>query len=311
MALRRNQFAHPRLAIGSARIFLKRGLLPGLILAWFILLIYLPYFRISNVSYQGLKIIKQTEIEQVVNDNFLRKHSWWPSNNFFLVTEGDIATFLQKKFLLNNIVVKKVFPNNLTIQLEEKISSIIYCDGRQYFLLDQQGTVMRVLKMVDSDEISSILVAANKAVAATPTTTVPTGPSSPIAPSVSGELLLTINHPNYFSLKKEFGDYPVVYDLRQGSTTTVIGSDALRPELVKGIMAIYQGLRQTQLGIANYFIIDRIMSGVTVKLNEPWKVVIDPDHDLPKQFNDIKLVLKSNQPAEYIDVRFGDRVYWK
>jgi len=269
----------------------------------------LPYFKIKKITYSGLKIVKQEEIERIINQNFLTRKKLLPANNYFLVSTNKIAEHLKDVFSLNTVQVKKIFPGVLSVEVEEKISTIIYDNGHQYFLLDQNGTAIKYLRDVGEKEFT--LNRAHQAQVAglkTTTSSVALAASSTLPTATS---TAWIHLPSYASLKREFGDYPVVYDLAGPTTTAERQTNILKPEMIQGIIDIYNALPKGKLALANYFTVDNPGAGVVVHTNQAWKVFIQPLEDIVPQMANLKIVVSNNRPNEYIDVRFGERVYWK
>ncbi len=290
-------------------ISFKRIALPALLMAWLSLVIYLPYFRITKITYSGLKIIKQTELGDMINQNFLERKKIWPANNYFLLNSGAIAAYLQNTFSLNAVQVKKIFPHTLQVELQEKISTVIYDNGHKYFLLDQNGTAIKYLRAVGEKEFVLKQNTAPRLVAGFKTTATSTAAISTVEITTTTNSLTHL--PDYGALKKEFGDYPIIYDLVGPTTTAEKQTGVLKPEMIKGIIDIYNNISRGGVALVNYFTIDNPGTGVTVYTNQPWKVFIQPLEDIEAQLNNLKIVLNSNYSSEYVDVRFGERVYWK
>ena len=58
-------------------------------------------------------------------------------------------------------------------------------------------------------------------------------------------------------------------------------------------------------------IIDNIGSGVTVITSNTWDVKINPENDIQSQLAKLKIILKENKIQLYVDLRYGERVFWK
>lgn len=291
----------------TKKISFKKIILPALLAIWFGIVIYLPYFRITKITYQGLKIIKPGEIENIINQQFLQKRKIWPTNNYFLTRESTIAKTLQEAFLLNSVEVKKIFPSTLAVTLQEKISSAIYDDGHRYFLLDQNGTIIKYLESSTSSEFALTQNQNNTAIQ-----------NKPVAISVATTALSTtttttspafVHIPRYAALEKSYGRYPIIYNINNNAVDEKAA--VLPGTITRGIIELFNRLERGRLATMHYATINDPAAGVTVITNKPWKLLIQPTNDITAQLENAKIILRDNKPTEYIDLRFGERVFWK
>lgn len=278
----------------------------GIIIVWISLMLYLPYFRITEVTITGLKIIKPAEINTLIQNQFLSSGKIWPKNNYFLVRESAIANALQKKFALNTITVTKIFPHTITISLEEKVSSAIYDNGSTYWLIDKGGTAIQYLRDVTSTEFVASETPG-------PTSTQPTvaslSSSSTFAEASSTIKILT-HVPDFNELQRDYGKYPLIYDTR---TIPIIARQAniLSPTVIQGIIDFFNGLQEGVVAQVEYMTMGDPEAGVTVITDRPWKILFQPTDSISTQLENLQIVLRDNHPTQYVDVRFGERIYWK
>lgn len=294
-------------------VFIRRSILPGILAVWAGLLIYLPYFRITKINYSGLQIIKPSEMEQTIKQDYLKTSYLWPANNYFFVNGRSLANVLQKKFSLNEILVTKVFPDTLNIDIEEKVSSVIYDDGKDYFLLDQEGQAIRELRPVNANEYAIEKVSAAAAsssagvvLAATSSTARRVGIGAAVSTTVE-----LVHIPDYNGLKTSYGDFPIVYG---ASATSSAGKQPylVKPSIIQGLITAYKIIRRAGLGWVNYFALDDPPeAGVTIHTNQPWQINLQAEASIDQQISNVETILRSGRPSSYIDVRFGQRVFWK
>ena len=119
------------------------------VLGIILLLTFAQVFRITSIQFEGLQRIKYLEARNAV-EGVLNYHRFLlcSGNNYFLLNLSEVEDILKEKFSLNDITIKKVFPNKLVVELEEKISTIIYDNGVEYSYLDIEGRTVEILKKV-------------------------------------------------------------------------------------------------------------------------------------------------------------------
>lgn len=278
---------------------IKTIVLAILLAAWLVCLVYIPYFKVNKINYSGLNLTTKDELDQFIYDNFLNKKSILPLNNYFFINTEKMAGELNKKFAFETAAITKVFPNQINVAVKEKTSSVIYDNGKKYFLLDSAGTVTKFLKDVEpyevlqksaTDTVISLLTMSSS------TTTLNTS---------------TFEHiPDYKKLNKLFGNYPLIYDKR-GLDVDINQEHVLPTSHIEAVMIWFKDIgEQGGVGV-KFFTLDDTYSGIAVKTTNPWQILFQPTNNSEDQINVFKQILPTIKPQQYIDLRFGKKVYWK
>lgn len=281
-------------------------LLMLIFLIWLATMFFLPYFRITKLQIQGLKIIKESEIQNFVNNNFLiPKYNWWPKNNYFIINKDTIAEQLKNNFAVENIVVKKIFPNQIDIAITEKTTSVIYDNGQEYILLDEEGRFVKTLKTIAKNEFLYQPTTTNteKNTSSTSSTIV----MANIETNNSTSTPTKAHQPDFTTIKKEMGSFPIIYDHR-------IGSEArknLEKEVVTAALTWKKMLEQGKVGELHYFVLENLAAGLKIKTSNVWDILININGNHENAYQNLETVTKTNEPTDYIDLRYGERVYWK
>lgn len=265
----------------------------GLIfVGWLAIMIYLPYFRISKTSFAGLKTIKQAKIETFINSE-LNQHQYLPFANYFLISTNNLERKLKDSFPLRSIVITKIFPNELKIIVEEKISSIVYDSGKFYYLLDENGSVMEILGPVDVQSYVNQYIATSTASSTAISTTT-----------------VAIHTPEYQKIITNFGDHPILFD-KLAPEKIELGQTVLSKDIISATINASEEVEKRGIGKLKYFIMDSQTSGLRVITDKKFEILLSFFSPAAEQFANAETILRSNHPNEYIDVRFGERVFWK
>ena len=288
--------------------FSKQGItfLILIFLVWLNTMIFLPYFRVTKMQIQGLNIIKESEIRDFVNNNFLiPKYNWWPRNNYFILNKDTVAEQLKKNFAIESITVKKVFPNQVDLVITEKTTSVIYDNGREYILLDEEGRFVKILKPINENEFYTEAMVTNtdNNTSSTSSTVVTMNVQENIQPSTT----IKIHQPNFLEIKKEMGSFPIVYDHRIGCEE----KNSLEKEVVVAALTWKKMLEQGKVGELHYFVLENLAAGLNIKTSNPWNILININGNHENAYNNLEAVVRNSKPTEYIDLRYGERVYWK
>ena len=118
-----------------------------------------------------------------------------------------------------------------------------------------------------------------------------------------------VHTPNFSLLKGKYGDFPILVDERgfaMASDTSLVSR-----EFIKGLIEITNATKNDPSLRVNFFTTQDPVAGVFAIISKPWKIRYLPTGDVGGQLNSLKIILQNNKPAEYVDVRFGQRIYWK
>lgn len=287
-----NPFKKEKVEKKSLSLKVKLIIFLILIVTWVGLMIYIPFFKITNIEISGLQNVKKSELTSYINTTFLKNNILFPKNNYFLVNVGKMNQELLNDFPIREVNIIKIFPNRISLEVKEKISSLIYSNESQYYLMDNNGSLIKYLTDVKDDEFYVITLSTS------------TTSTTNIAPTT------TIYIPNYEKIKKEYGTYPILYDKRKKEIK--LKTNNLIPiTYIDNIVQFNEEFKKWERGDVKYYTIENIGSGVNVITSNTWDIKINPENDIQTQLDNLKIILKENKVQLYIDVRYGDRVFWK
>jgi cell division septal protein FtsQ len=265
----------------------------ALFMVWFGLLLYLPYFRVTTYNFSGLQIVKQEELEAYLNTSFKKTFSFLPpKDNYFLINIADLEKEIKQKYGLNSVQITKTFPNELIFTVQEKATAAIYDNGKQYFLLDKDGTIIKFIKNTPEGDFVE-----------------KSTDDLPVFSITSSTIPQSEHIPDSNTLHKEIGSFPIIYD--KDATSTHEGDTHILPAAVIKSLSDWQAALEKQ-GIAKvkYFTIESVSAGLMIYTDKPWYLYVQPQN-ISTQIDALKLILRSSHPEEYVDLRYGEKIFWK
>ncbi|GEM_PF-875644 len=276
------------------------------------LLLFHPFFQVKQLQVSGFQRIVSSEVEDTVNGILAKKHYYvFPGSNFFLLDTEEVQDILLARYPLEEVVVNTVFPNTLTILVEEKVPIAIYDNEKQYFFVDSDGKVIEPLRRVTDDEwyIHKETVTSTVMV----TTTLPDGMLARVAKEITEEKEVSRTHiPPVNKLTQELGLYPVIYDQRKKEAG--VNSIILEPQYTRAIISWITLLSSYTDVSVLYTYIENVLGDARLKTGEGWEILVRLDRAPEEQFDEFKSLLqgKVNRSAlQYVDLRFPGKIYWR
>ncbi|PIT86955.1 MAG: hypothetical protein COU33_00320 [Candidatus Magasanikbacteria bacterium CG10_big_fil_rev_8_21_14_0_10_43_6] len=270
------------------------------VIAFVGLTLYHSFFRITRLDVVGLQRISEEEFDDAVYSIMQYNHFFViPGNNYFFIDTDEIRDILLEKFPISSIVVQKTFPHTLSITLDEKISTLIYDNGKQYSYVGLDGHVVEIVRNVGEDEWQREYEIV--------TTTLADGTIREEKTVVS-----EIHTPPVRTLFSEMGDYPVVYDKRQKATT--LNDVVLKESTVAGAISWFHHLNDTVGAQYRHLELENELGDAVIYTREGWYIKVKLNKEQDIQFQALQAVLEERGSREglgYIDLRYGDRIYWK
>ncbi|OGY54791.1 MAG: hypothetical protein A2951_01400 [Candidatus Buchananbacteria bacterium RIFCSPLOWO2_01_FULL_56_15] len=275
----RNPFFAKRQAEGHRRPFIFRLAAVVVFLAFVIWLQRSGTFQIQTIEVRGEPVVGEQEIKDVVSQQ-LGQRRWliFSQRNIFFFNTEKTERALAEQYGEDYLTVKKKYFQMIVVSINADISRIVWSTNQQTFYLDANGVALRE--------------------AADPQSTVEFSQGTT-------EVVRTRN---------QFGDHPLVFD--ESGTAVVIGQEATSPVLVAFIATLTDTVRaRADFEITHYSIVNPYADWLTLQTTSGWAVYVKTTDSAEAQVSRLLMVLSQKVPdrskLEYVDLRYGDKVFYK
>lgn len=259
------------------------GLVLGTVIALISFVLTSPILKISSVDIQGLTSIPPVEIRSVV-DTYLHTKYWGiiPHSNRLVFREQAVQEALTHSFSFETVSIKKE-AHGIQVIVRERQPAFLFERQEKKILADKNGTVIRFL----SPEEYAVLI----------------NPPPKAGPVREGDASLD-TPPSFL----------IVQDTTHASDIS-IGTETVSPDTAKAMLAFADRLKQTPWGIRSMEMNRETGTWMTVKTQTGFKILFEPDATIDSQITNLKTIFETSIPdpkvIQYVDLRFGKRVYFK
>jgi cell division septal protein FtsQ len=280
----------------KARRFKIVGILVILIvLALSYFLFYSKTFKIENIEISGTRNIRHEDIRSLVEAQL--KKSWFlvfNQDNFFILSKNNLAKNITDKYVLDDLIITKTFSRTLKVEIKEKVSQIIWASGSKYYNLDSNGIAISEIGDLNDNK-----------------------PVKSDKKSQATEVMVVAEEPKFFEIKidgQDFNSFPIIVD--ESNKDVSLGQAIIKPEIVSIALNLIKKIpSKVNISISSFKMPDPASQELKAVTTEGWEIYFDANKDLEAQLNNLKMVLdqkiKDRNALQYIDLRFGNRVYYK
>jgi len=251
-----------------------------IVIAGLFFLSYADFFQIINVEVSGTQRINTAEVESLIFEQVdKKKYLVFKQGSIFFFNKRQVEKTLAAHFLLEKVKIKKSYFKTIKVEITEKQSGIAWVSSGNQHYLDLEGIALREIELG-----SGFTVEAGGA--------------------------------NTDVIRSELssGEFPVVYDL--SNSEILIGQLVTTEELVSFVTNLFDELSLVADFEISHFNIERPFSrDVTLVTKEGWEARFKIDEDPITQGGILMQILqqkiRDRENLEYIDLRFGEKVFYK
>jgi len=267
---------HSRRNKNRRPLFILLGVLLSLGLILFGLWNYLEsdQYIIHSIVVTGTETIPTQDLEQLTND-FLDQHRmiFFSNRKRYFFDSETLREKLTSVYVFESLQIEES-GGTLYLKIKEKLSQLIWKSNKKYYLIDLQGVIIREFTKEELNILTSTDV------------------------ETSNDTLHRL---------------PRFIDLNDSEIQP--GKSVLTPEEIDGIFRFYFHLKAQKITVINTKI-DRLAGRwMSVSTGSGLNILFDPTQDIKLQAANLETTLrdKIEDPTqlEYIDLRFGDHIYFK
>ncbi|MFH1565271.1 MAG: hypothetical protein ABIC82_05530 [bacterium] len=251
------------------------------------------YWKINSVTIETQNQAYRDKVQDIIDDALNSKVlKVLNGSNYFLFNPQIIKEKIENELLVKNLEIQKKIPNKIIVNFSEINPSYIWIQGGKFYNVDENDVVL--------DEIISV----QKQI---------TDDANAAEDEIKNEFDLE-------KIKKFLQNsdadlkLPIIYNESDGAIKSREFID--NKEVFQTISDL--NLKITQkvgVSIILYKINTDNFKNIEVITEHGWKIFFNPDADLVQQCENLYSLMektfKETEPSEYIDLRYGNKVYYK
>jgi|GEM_PF-778278 hypothetical protein len=253
------------------------------------------YFELKTIEVEGCEVIDTQELTGQVAE-YLEQSTLFlfTKRNRFLFSSDELRKLLEQTYSFEMLAIE-IKQNKLFVDVKERASTFVWNTDQSWLLFDLNGVLVRYLT---TEELAWLQD--------------PTIREGPLRVDENGNEI-EVTQEESMTPEEIFHTYPIIKDLNE--IEVEIGDKVLEPEEIDLIVEFIQ--RVTSLGIEiQETQIDRLAGKWTGLLTtEGFLILFDTDGNIDEQVVHLSTLLQESidesKVLEYIDVRFGDHLYFK
>lgn len=249
----------------------------------FYFVVFSSFFQIKKIEIYGNQKTTTEEVKNIVGEQINKKIVFFISRNIFLIDFKKIEQIILEKFpQIARATLERKLPDAIILNIEERISIGVWCKPCTFLEPDTEGS--------ESTESNTEKVQCK-----------------------DGDCFNLDREGVIFEEGIEEGAGLII----KSGKEIIFGEKIIEKEYLGSILEVQGGLKgNLKIDIKEIFIPDEEKK-LIVRTFKNWEIYFNPAEDISEQIFNLGLVLKEKIPPEtrenleYIDLRFGSRVYFK
>lgn len=233
--------------------------------------------EISQIEIAGNISISEKEFAKKIYALTAKKRLYLFSQEYLpFFNTKDAEGILQNEFFLRSISITKKYPRSLFVQLQEKKPFLVIIEKDEAFFIDEEGKIL--------------------------------------GKAISGEIQKeTISNYNILRHNIFYKNIPLIYSTKN---TKLINQNNTNIPLFNNIKTLIKAIQKISINI-NYYEADENEKYISASTADGWKIYfsLDEKNPLSAQTKKLQLILESQLKVgkiiEYIDLRFGEKIFYR
>jgi len=236
------------------------------------------FFEIKTINVQGNKFISQNEIRQIVlTQTEKSRFIVFSQKNLIFFNKSSLRRNLSHKYYFDELNISKQYWNTINISVTEKPTTLIYITNQEKYYLDANGNVINKYE-----------------------------------PGVN-DTVVENNGVQIVRPLSEISGLPVVVN---NNTPAEVGNQILNKENVSFILNVDKKIKDSaDFKIKQYQIDDNNANDLMVLTDQGWEIRFSLKDQYSSQIKLLFMILndkvKDRSTLHYIDLRFGDKIFYQ
>ncbi|MDD3085183.1 MAG: hypothetical protein PHU32_04845 [Candidatus ainarchaeum sp.] len=274
-------------------------------------LLFSKVFCIKDIKIEGLNTIDCESIENIISEQKNSKFLMFSQENLILFDKNKLISSLQDFNFMSVKIDKNIFKRSLNVKIEERQQAIIFLEKGIYFFLDKEGNIISY--KIDCQVVEKELLNTS-----TNDNIENTSSDSINNDSKKNNILSKLDKNDCIKVddgyKKE-NLYPIIENIGNDKVDDDVKKVDLDDEYINFCLKLYNKLYEsTDFGLKNIILDEERYNTVKIKLNNGLEVYFSLKNDCDEQIKSLftleKEMKSELQGKKYIDLRYGDKIFY-
>ena len=287
-------------------------------------LLFSKVLYIKNIKIEGLNKIDNEKINDIISKQEQDGFLMFSQKNIILFNKNKLTNSLNDFNFVKIDIKKNILKRNLTIIIEERQQAIILLEKDIFFFLDKEGNIISYKPNCSTNKKEDIQATSTPIGESVNTSTENTS-SNQIDSTKDNEdkskkeiILSNLDKNDCINIDDSYKKenlYPIIENIGNDKVDDDIKTADIKAEYIDFCLKLYNKLYEsTDFGLKNIILDEESYNTVKIKLNNGLEVYFNVKNDCDEQIKSLftleKEIKNELQGKKYIDLRYGDKIYY-